>query len=57
VTVYEGTRMIGRIVQHGRECVAFSWPGDINIGEYRSQQAAADVISAADAISRAGRQS
>jgi hypothetical protein len=52
--VYDGTRMIGRIVQRGRECTAFAWPSDVLIGEYANRQAAADAISAADAVTRAG---
>jgi hypothetical protein len=57
VSVYDGARMIGRIVQRGRECVAFTWPADVNLGEFKNRQDAADAITVADAISRAGRQS
>jgi hypothetical protein len=55
--VYDGSRQIGLIVQRGRECVAFTWPVDVNLGEYSTRQAAADAISAADAVTRAGRES
>jgi hypothetical protein len=47
MSVYDGQRLLGHIIERGREYSAYSWTDEILIGTYGSRKEAAEAISAA----------
>jgi hypothetical protein len=49
LSVYDGQRLLGHVLESPGRCTARSWPDEIHLGEFRNRREAADAISAAAA--------